>query len=216
MPGTCLSDGRPSLRQTRPMGLPALATEILLYSALFVNDRCFPEDQWRVRRKFRLYTESYKSQCSPASHHLCFPAFVFILMVESLLHTELHSWHLCCGSAVLSLSDSATLWAAAQGIFCVTPVGCHFLLQGISPRGVKPAFPVSPALQANLYCWAAREAQWLLYALPIFLPLLLETRLCYRVHSLRWHWVFFIVVSHHELKFCNCLTPSDVGGKVNK
>ena len=131
MPGTCLSDGRPSLRQTRPMGLPALATEILLDSALFVNDRCFPEDQWRVRRKFRLYTESYKSQCSPASHHLCFPAFVFILMVESLLHTELHSWHLCCGSAVLSLSDSATLWAAAQGIFCVTPVGCHFLLQGI-------------------------------------------------------------------------------------
>ena len=150
MPGTCLSDGRPSLRQTRPMGLPALATEILLDSALFVNDRrVFSWRSVKSQEKVQVIYWVFKSQCSPASHHLCFPALLFILMVESLLHTELHLWHLCCGSAVLSLSDSASLWAAAQGIFCFTPVGCHFLLQGISPPGIKPAFPLSPALQAD-------------------------------------------------------------------
>ena len=74
----------------------------------------------------------------------------------------------------------------------ITGMGCHFLLQGIlATQGSNLHLLCVLHCRRILYCWATREAQWLLYTLPISLALLLETRLYYWVHSLRWHLSIF-------------------------
>ena len=109
--------------------------------------------------------------------------FVSLLSYQSSLYIlDVHAYVLLSGFSGVWLS--ATLWTVGHQ----APLPMGFSRQeywtelscpppgGVPDPGIKPVSPVSPALQAVLYCWATRKAHvfWIqMCAFQIFSPILL-------------------------------------------
>ena len=118
MLGTCLSHGRPSWRQTLGQwGCPPLPLKYpWIQLCLWMTGI-----SWRLLKSQEKVQVIYCVFCVPVFSSIppsLLSCLLSVLTVESLLHSELHSWLLFCGAAMVShVRLFATLWAAAHGIF---------------------------------------------------------------------------------------------------